>query len=49
MRDDDASSIVFLLLGGLTGAALATLFMPRSGADTRRALRQGGRARADRL
>lgn len=49
MRDDDASSFVFLLLGGLTGAALATLLMPRSGADTRRALRRRVHDRAERL
>ena len=38
MFDDDASSIVFVLLGGLAGAALAILFAPRS--DTRRRLRR---------
>jgi hypothetical protein len=41
MRDD--TSLVSFLLGGLTGAALATLFLPRSGAATREALRKGAR------
>ena len=47
MRDD--TSLVSFLLGGLTGAALATLFLPRAGAATRAALRKGARARQARL
>jgi hypothetical protein len=47
MRDD--TSLVSFLLGGLTGAALATLFLPRSGAATRHALRKGVRGRRERL
>jgi gas vesicle protein len=46
MRDD--TSLVSFLLGGLTGAALATLFLPRAGAATR-ALRKGARERQARL
>jgi hypothetical protein len=46
MRDD--TSLFSFLIGGLTGAALAALFLPRSGAEARHALRQGVRSRRGR-
>ena len=45
-RDSSASSVILaFLLGGLTGAAVALLYAPRSGKETRRMVRE----RADRL
>lgn len=41
MSDDRASGVILsFLLGGLTGAALATLFAPRPGRETREMLQE---------
>jgi gas vesicle protein len=50
MTDDRSSASVILafLVGGLTGAALATLYAPRSGRETRELLGDRIREGADR-
>jgi gas vesicle protein len=48
-RDSGASSVILaFLLGGLTGAALALLYAPRSGQETRDLLSERVRETADR-
>jgi gas vesicle protein len=48
-RDSGASSIILsFLLGGLTGAALAMLYAPRSGRETREMLGERIRESAER-
>jgi gas vesicle protein len=48
-RDSGASSVVLaFLLGGLTGAALALLYAPRSGRETREMLGERIRESAER-
>lgn len=48
-RNSNASSVILsFLLGGLTGAALAILFAPRSGRETRELLGDRLRESADR-
>ena len=39
-RDDFGAFIVGFLVGGLTGAAVALLFAPQSGAETRALIRE---------
>ena len=39
-RDDFGAFIVGILVGGLTGAAVALLFAPQSGAETRAMIRE---------
>lgn len=50
MSDDrhDGSSVLYFLLGGLTGAALAILFAPRSGKETREMIGEKFREGAER-
>jgi len=48
-RDSNASSVILaFLLGGLTGAAVALLYAPRSGQETRDLLSERMRETADR-
>jgi len=48
-RDSNASSVILaFLLGGLTGAAVALLYAPRSGQETRDLLGERMRETADR-
>src|SRR3954466_15940417 len=48
-RDSSASSVILaFLLGGLTGAAVALLYAPRSGKETRDMLTERVRETADR-
>jgi gas vesicle protein len=48
-RDDSASTaLISFLLGGAAGAALAVLFAPRSGEETRRRIGEGVRDGAER-
>ena len=48
-RDSAASSVILaFLLGGLTGAAVALLYAPRSGKETRDLLTERARETADR-
>lgn len=48
-RDSGASSVILaFLIGGLTGAALALLYAPRSGKETRDILTERARETADR-
>jgi gas vesicle protein len=48
-RDSGASSVILaFLLGGLTGAAVALLYAPRSGKETRDLLNERVRETADR-
>jgi gas vesicle protein len=48
-RDDSASTaLISFMLGGVAGAALAVLFAPGAGTDTRRRLGEGVRGGAER-
>jgi hypothetical protein len=48
-KDDSASTaLISFLLGGLAGAALAVLFAPLSGAETRERIGEGVRDAAER-
>ena len=48
-RDDSASTaLISFMLGGVAGAALAVLFAPGAGSDTRRRLGDGVRGGAER-
>ena len=48
-RDDSASTaLISFMLGGVAGAALAVLFAPGAGSDTRRRLGDGVRDGAER-
>jgi gas vesicle protein len=48
-RDDSASTaLISFMLGGMAGAALAVLFAPGAGSDTRRRIGEGVRDGAER-
>ena len=48
-KDDSASTaLISFLLGGVAGAALAVLFVPTTGRDTRRLISEGVRDGAER-
>ena len=48
-RDDSASTaLISFMLGGVAGAALAVLFAPGAGSDTRRRIGEGVRDGAER-
>jgi hypothetical protein len=48
-RDDSASTaLISFMLGGVAGAALAVLFAPGAGSDTRRRIGEGVREGAER-
>ena len=48
-KDDSASTaLISFLLGGVAGAALAVLFVPTTGRDTRRLIGEGVRDGAER-
>jgi hypothetical protein len=48
-KDDSASTaLISFLLGGVAGAAIAVLFAPGAGEDTRRRIGEGVRAGAER-
>jgi gas vesicle protein len=47
-RDSESSGFMAFILGGLTGAALALLYAPRSGRETRDLLSEKLREGADR-
>ncbi|MEP7355000.1 MAG: YtxH domain-containing protein, partial [Acidobacteriota bacterium] len=49
MRDRDDSSIPYFLLGLGLGAALGVLFAPKTGAETRRIIRDRAEESADYL